>query len=177
MKIKTKGENGKMFLQKLKKSLPKYVFTGFVALAMLVGGFSLTICDIFQQDENEVAIVIPSVRSVGSACESLGRLGSAFYLDSEQADALAGIIDYVADNVSNASGNISTLLLLTLDQSIEKGAIPESFKIFGVGLITIMNEYFELKEFNVKDCIFCLCSFTRGLKKGEVSAQSVILTW
>lgn len=162
-----------MALQNLRNN----VFTGFVALAMLVGGFGLTGCDIFQQDENQVSVQIPNVGSIANTVKSLAQLATAFYVSEEDAEAISGVVDYVCDNIENASGSTSKFMLNTIDESIKSGKCPEYTRFLMIGVVHIMDEYFDLKGFNIDDCVVVLRAFSSGLKKSDVSAQSVVLDW
>ena len=153
----------------------KIIVAVLTGLVMIVSGFGLTGC--FQQTDEEVSVTIPSVDTVAEASESLARLSVAFYVSPEDAEAIAGVIDYICDNIKNAEGSTSQFMLNAISTAIDAGKCPEYTRYLLIGVVNLLDEFFQLKDFNIEDCTTVLNSFSNGLKQGEVSAQSVVLGW
>ncbi len=149
---------------------------GLVMVCLALGaGVGLQGC--IQQSDTGTSVVVPNVNIVSQNAKSFAQLADAFYLNDDDAAAIANMVDYICDQLESGQHDCSKLILNTLEESINNDVVPEYTRYLVVGLLDIMNHFFEVKEYNVDDALSVLRGFSSGLKSSGISAQSIQLNF
>lgn len=152
------------------------IVAGLSLVSVMIGS-ALTVQGCFKQTETEVVVEVPHVETVAENARSLAKMANAFVLNDETAAGIADLMNYVVDNVDAAEGSTSQFMLNTVDEAVKAGKVPESFRLLLVGLVNIVNNYFEIKDFNLNDFIVICRAFVDGLQDNGVTAQSIQLNF
>lgn len=144
----------------------KAVVAVTMVVTMAFGGLMLTGCPGVAPD-GTVEITVPNVAQVADSARTTAAIAKAFYI-KDDAPAVAAVLRSVVDVVRGAEGNVSDLIMDTVDKAIENGAMPDTYRTFILGIVGIADSYFQFVDFNVEDVVVIFEAAAQGLS-GDVS--------
>lgn len=148
--------------------IKKYVLGFTVVLTLVFGGLMLQGCPQVS-DDGTVEVKVPYVKLVSESVQNGAAYLKIFYPDS--AVEGANLLNNIANTLETAEGDLPKLIMETTDQAIEAGKVPDQYKTFILGVVTIADSYLKFADFNVDDVIIIFRSAAKSLGS-EASVQA-----
>lgn len=158
----------KIFRDLYKSAVAKIMIPVFLFAGIFAG------CDLYQdQNAGQVGVTIAHVQQFAQTAEALSAVATVTYL-KEDAAAVKVVVDKVVEVVGGAKGDVANLILATVDEAITNGQLNQSYRLFFVGLLAVVNDYLHFNDYDVNDVLTILKAASNGLATqigGGVAAQ------
>lgn len=153
--------------------MKKFLLTLLTIATLAFSGLMLQGCPQVAED-GTVEVVVPHVNTFANSAQTTAAVAKIWIGDD--APSVEAVLRNIATTIKGADGNVSALIMDTVDQAIESGALSPTYRTFILGIVGIADSYLQFADFNVDDVILIFEAAANGLSD-QVSAQAAGFDW